>query len=75
MKKTPETPPIPQPEPVDPVNRHVKVLVCILGIWAILFLVVIIEKAAEVRMVLPVVGLAFFVYLIYATISVLSNRK
>lgn len=56
------------------VKRHVKILCGIAGIWLLLFVVMMVERQAEVRVMLPVVTFVFIGYLIYATISVLSKR-
>jgi hypothetical protein len=75
--KTPD-PIKPQPEPQpqrNDVNYHMKVLMGIALVWLAVFIFVITEHAGGVRMMLPVIGLGFVIYLIYATISVLSKRK
>lgn len=70
-----------EPKPKDgtaeeqAVWRHIKVLIGIAVVWIILFALMLVEKAGEVRMMLPVIGIAFIGYLIYATYSVLRNRK
>lgn len=56
------------------VNRHLKVLAVIALAWVGLFVLMLIEKEAEVRVMLPVVSVVFVGYLIYATVSVLSKR-
>lgn len=63
------------PKETDPkVKRHVKVLAIIGAIWLILFLVMVLEREAEVRVALPVATFVFIGYLIYATVSVLWKR-
>ena len=55
-------------------KRHIKILAIIGVIWVALFLVMVIEREAEVRVALPFVTFIFIGYLIYATLSVLWKR-
>lgn len=63
------------PKSNDPaIKKHFKILVGIAAAWLLLFVLMLIEKEAEVRAVLPIVGLVFIIYLVYATVSVLTKR-
>lgn len=64
-----------KPQDQSGVNRHLAILGSIAVVWFLLFIFVVSEHSGGVRAVLPLVGLIFFFYLIYATVKILSKSN
>lgn len=62
-------------KPQDPTNRHFKILIGIGIAWIVLFIVFVETKLGELRAVLPLIGLFFLIYLVYATRIALKNKN
>ncbi|MCF7687732.1 MAG: hypothetical protein K9M98_10685 [Cephaloticoccus sp.] len=43
--------------------------------WVVVFAVIFELKSGMIRLLLPVIGLVFLVYLVFCTIYLLKNRK
>jgi hypothetical protein len=57
------------------IARYLKVLIGIAGFWLFLFVIVLFEHARSWAKLLPVIGVVFIAYAVYATRSILKLKQ
>ena len=52
-----------------------KIVAMFVAAWAVVFVLIYELKATTIRLLLPVIGLVFLIYLVVCTIYLIKNRK